>query len=180
MAMRYGKEARRLQLDLRQQRESRMLAIRHGLESELVEAGNQSAMGQVEELIEALVPNVGDLGPMQLLTLTSPGSSDIPVTVTINQQVVNAVESAVIQNVQGTANIGSEAKELLQLVGRFGGQNTATLESAVHELADENARRSDRLVARQRLKGFLLQLGGKVEDTALAILQNYIQTKVGL
>ena len=181
MVMRYGKEVRRLQLDLRQQRESRMLAIRHTLESELVEAGNESFMPQVDELIDALVPDARDIAPMHLLTLALPESSRSPTApVIINQQVISAVYGAVIQNIQGTANIGSEAKELLRLVGQFGGQDTSVLESAVHELEDQNARVSDRLGARQRLKGFLIQLGGKVEDAALAILQAYVQNKMGI
>jgi hypothetical protein len=177
---RYGKEVRRLNLDMRQERESRILAIRHSLESELIEVGNESLFSRIDELIEASVPNVGGLAPMQFLALGSSVPRSASVTVNINQQVVNAVESAVVQSIQGTTNIGPEAKELLGLVSRFGGQDTAALESAVHEFEDPDARASDRLGARQRLKGFLFQLGGKVEDTALAILQNYVQSKIGL
>lgn len=88
-------------------------------------------------------------------------------------------EGIVVQNIQGTTNINPEAKELLNLVKRFGAQDMVALESAVHELEDPDGRASDRLGARQRLKGFLLQLGGKVEDTALAILQSYVQNKLG-
>jgi hypothetical protein len=181
MVMRYGKEVRRLYLDLRQQREARMLAIRHTLESELVEGGNESFVPYIDGLIEKMVPGAQDVNPMRLLILTPPEPSSMPAaSVTINQQVINTVSGAVIQNVQGTVNLGPEAKELLRLVGQFGGQDTAVLESAVHELEDRNARVSDRLGARARLKGFLIQLGGKIEDTALAVLQNYVQTKIGL
>jgi hypothetical protein len=181
MVMRYSKEVRRLHLDLRQQRESRMLAIRHTLESELVEVGNESFVPYIDDLIDSMVPGAQDVNPMRLLTLTPSEPSSLPTaSVTINQQVINTVSGAVIQNVQGTVNLGPEAKELLKLAAQFGGQNAAVLESAVHELEDQNARVSDRLGARSRLKGFLIQLGGKIEDTALAVLQNYVQSRIGL
>ena len=179
MVVRYGKEVRRLNLDLRHERELRMLAIRHSLESELVETNNEDSMSQVNELIETLVPQPGGVTPTRLLALTSPMPSDRSVTVNISQQLVNAVESTIVQNIQGTTNISPEAKELLSLVERFGGRNTTALESAVHEFEDQDARLSDRLGARQRLKGFLIQLGGKVEDAALAVLQAYIESKMG-
>jgi hypothetical protein len=136
-------------------------------------------MSQVNELIETLVPQPGGVTPTRLLALTSPMPSDRSVTVNISQQLVNAVESTIVQNIQGTTNISPEAKELLSLVERFGGRNTTALESAVHEFEDQDARLSDRLGARQRLKGFLIQLGGKVEDAALAVLQAYIESKMG-
>lgn len=179
MVVRYGKEVRRLNLDLKYDRESRMLAIRHSLESDIIEANNEASMSQVNELIEDLVPRAGGMTPLGLLALTSPMSPGGSVTMNINQQFVNAVGSAVVQNIQGTTNISPEAKELLSLVERFGGQNTSVLASAVHELEDQDARVSDRLGAKQRLKGFLIQLGGKVEDAALTILQRYIESKIG-
>ena len=181
MVMRYGKEVRRLHLDLRQQRESRMLAIRHALESELVEAGNESFVPYIDDLIDNIVPGTRDINAMRLLTLAPPVPSSLAAaSVTINQQVINTVSGAVIQNIQGTVNLGPEAKELLRLAGQFGGQNAAALESAVHELEDQNARVSDRIGARSHLRAFLIQLGGKIEDTALAVLQNYVQSKIGL
>jgi hypothetical protein len=54
------------------------------------------------------------------------------------------------------------------------------LQSDALELEDPDARPADRLGAKQRLKGFLFKLSGRVEDTALGILQKYIESKVGL
>lgn len=181
MVTRYGKEVRRLHLDLRQQRETRMLSIRHTLESELIEAGDESFLPHIDELIDKMVPGARDVNPMRLLTLASAESPSTPITsVTINQQLINTVQGAVIQSVQGTVNLSPEAKELIRLIEQFGGLNRTALESAVHELEDQNARVSDRLNAKQHLKGFLIQLGGKIEDTALKVLQNYVQSKMGL
>ena len=137
--------------------------------------GGQSAGKAVGEVVQT------DSGPGQTgrdRTLAPPMSPDRSVTVNISQQLVNAIESTIVQNIRGTTNISPEAKELLSLVKRFGDQNTTALESAVHELEDQDARLSDRLGAKQRLKGFLIQLNGKVEDAALTILQVYLESKM--
>jgi hypothetical protein len=176
---RYGKEVRRLQLDIRQERETRLLSIRHGLEAELLDAGTEVSFpwAEVDEMVHSLVPGVRDLRPMRLLTL-SPGGPTTPVTLNISQNIVNAVQSTVVQSIQGTSNLGASAKEMLDLVSRFGGVEKVALESAIYELEDSDARSADRLGARQKLKAFLFQLGGKVEDAALHVLQTYLETKM--
>lgn len=61
----------------------------------------------------------------------------------------------------------------------LGGRDAVALESAVHELEDEDSRGPDRLAAKQRLKTFLFKVGGKVEESALNTLQAYIEGKLG-
>jgi len=61
---------------------------------------------------------------------------------------------------------------------QFGGTGAAALESAVYEFEDPDARPADRLGAKQKLKAFILQLGGKVEDVALHLLERYLETKI--
>jgi hypothetical protein len=181
MVARFGKEARRLQLDVRHQRETLVLKIRHELESELVEANNEALMSQIDSLINSFIPNPGNSSPMKLLTLASSAEPVArPAQVTINQQFINKVQGTVISNVQGTVNLNPEAKDLMELVERFGDNDKITLRSAIYELEDESARKDDKLLARQKLKGFLIQLGGKVEDVTLAVLQKYIEQKFGL
>jgi hypothetical protein len=178
---RYAREVRRLNLDLRQERESRILVIRHAIESELLDfaAENRPTPSQVDRLIEAMVPDISDLAPVRLLTPSAETTSS-SLTININQQVIHAIESAVVQNIQGTVNLGTQARELLELVNRFGGQEAADLQAAVHELEDPNGRPANRMDAKQRLRTFLVQLGGKVEDAALTALMAYLQTKAGL
>ena len=181
MVRRYGKETRRLHLDLRHAREGRLLSIRQRLESELVDVleADSPEWTAIEAITAALVPGASDL----VAALAPAAAASIPVSqtqVTINQQIIQSVEGTVVQGVQGTLDLNQEAKELLHLVGQFGGPDAPTLESAVHELEDADARQADRLGAKQRLKGFLFKLGGKVEDTALVTLQRYVESKLGL
>jgi hypothetical protein len=130
-----------------------------------------------DRILEAAVPGPSDLSAA--LEPASVGAVAASQTrITINQQIIQSVEGTVAQGLQGTLNLDPQAHELLDLVRRFGGAEAAALESALHELRDEDARNADRLRAKQRLKAFLFKLGGKVEDTALAILQKYIESKL--
>ena len=136
MTSRYGKEVRRLQLDIRQERQARLLAIRHSLESDLLDSESDAlSQERTDETIESLVPDLSNLTPTGLLRLPSAASPN-PLTLNINQQFIRTVQGSVVQNIQGTANLGTSAKELMTLIGNFGDTGAAELESAVHEFED--------------------------------------------
>ncbi|MEV6281959.1 hypothetical protein [Kribbella sp. NPDC051770] len=179
MVSRYGKLTRRLHLDLRHAREERLMMLRHELESELLDDGEANGPNLLT-LVEGLVPPIANVAT----AILSPGI-DAPVVspalnVTINQQVIGQVTGHVMQSLQGTIHLGAEAKEILELIDRFAGSEKADLESAVHELEDSDARSSDRLVARQKLRRFLASLGSKAGGMALATLQKYLEHRLGL
>jgi hypothetical protein len=181
LVTRYGKESQRLQLDLRHARESKLLSIRQRLESELIEIVplNAAEWNEIDRIVETQVPEA----PSLRMAL-SPGESLIsearPVSVTINQQIVQSVEGAVIQGVEGTVNLSSHSQQITTLVHEYGGNERAALESAIHEVEDPDARPADRLAAKQRLKGFLFKLGGKVEDAVIQALIRYLEGKSGM
>jgi hypothetical protein len=56
LASRYGKEKRRLDIDLRHARDSRLLDLRRDLESELVDAGDGGQTGALSGVLEQLLP----------------------------------------------------------------------------------------------------------------------------
>jgi hypothetical protein len=122
----------------------------------------------------------GSFTQMQPFGLPSTASPAPSVTVNFNQQVISAAEGAIVQNFQGTTNFGVQANELLDLVRRFGGQEAVALQSSVYELENPDTRPANRLQAKRRLKSFLLQLGGKIEDAALTALTKYLETKIGI
>lgn len=115
--------------------------------------------------------------PYPLPPTAPPPSS---VTVNIGQQIINATESTVVQNFQGTIILGVQANGLLELIRRFGGEEALALQSLVYELEDPDTRPANRIKAKRRLKSFLLQIGGQVEDAALAALIKYLETKMGI
>ena len=181
MVARYSREVRRLQLDLKQERESRMLTIRHSLEAEILDAGeaDHDKGSAVEELVDSLVPHPRNFRPGDILAMSSGGNVPSALTVNLNPQFIHAVESTVLQNVQGTVHLGPEPKQLIELIRQHGGGDSGELESAVHELEDEDARPVDRLTARQRLKSFLGRVGTTVEGVAVNALQKYLESKLG-
>jgi hypothetical protein len=179
---RYAKDVRRLNVDVKHERERRMLSIRHRLESEILEALNEQSpeWTSLGELLEVFVPQA----PTRSLVLApGPVKAETPpqsVTVNINQQFVETVHGAVMQDVQGDLTLGPQALELLRLIDQFGGPQTGALRSDVHELEDPDARSTDRLAAKQRLKGFLIKISERAEGVAVALLQKYLENKLGL
>jgi hypothetical protein len=72
---RYGKETRRLTLDLRHAREARLLSIRQRLESELVDVMEDDSpeWRSIERTVDDLVPRPGDL-----MSAVTPSASLLP------------------------------------------------------------------------------------------------------
>jgi hypothetical protein len=178
---RYGKETRRVSLDLKHDREQRVLAIRHSLESELLDQATESDfdMTQITDLIEMLIP-----APYPAITLGSPEPTRTAIGAShgsnANQQIINIAENYIIHNVQGTLNFGRQARDVLEIIGRYGQEETAALQAAVYELEDPDVRRPDRHQAKQRLTRFAARLGGAAQDIAVDLLAKYLETKVGI
>ncbi|MFE5549206.1 hypothetical protein ACFQ71_36030 [Streptomyces sp. NPDC056534] len=178
IVVRYGKSVRRINTDLRHERESRILAIRHRLESELLDMAEGEVDAELAAVVESLVPGAATMVPLQALSPSTGVNVMAGANVTINQQIVHHIEGTVLQSVQGTVNLGTEAKELLELIASHGGQEAASLETDVLELEDPDARQADRLGAKARLSGFLVRLKDSVEGAGLAVLQKYLESKL--
>lgn len=170
---RYAIRARRLQVDVRQERERKSLAIRHELESELVDENVTSET--IAMLVDALLPDSPNLtgGPLRPVLESGPN-------VVVNNQWIGTVNGVVAQHVAGDVVNGIEPEELANLIAQYGEANRVDLLNALHELADSSAPQKGRVVARQKLKAFLLNLGGKVGQSALNILQKWLETQIGL
>lgn len=182
---RYGKEAKRLQVDLKHDRERKILGIRQRLESELVDvlpAGLNWL--SVDALVESVVPSIRgtssalliDQSPLRLAAHHNASQ----VTINLNYQAIEAVNGIVAQEIRGDQHLTTNDLELLKLVQEHGGSNKSELASAVHELADKSAPSTGRLVARQKLKKFVAGLGSKAGDIATGLLQKYIETQLGM
>lgn len=179
---RFSKEVNRLRRDLRQEREARLLSIRHRLENELSELGEEQALPTTAELatwVEALVP--------QDRALTSALSAD-PVapaqpqgmTIIYKPQVISTVHGVVTQEVQGSVNFGPDARQIFDLIERFGDQQRADLISSLHELEDSDAHKASRLSAAGKLKAFLATVARKAEGIGTPLLTKYLEQKAGL
>jgi hypothetical protein len=180
LVARFGKEVQRLQIDLRHEREQRMLTIRHSLEEQLLESGvdlREIPRGQITALVESYVP--GPSAPESLTLLAVPWTAQpiAPVTVINNPQIISAMQSTIIQNVRGIVDLGAQAKDVLAFIERSAGQDTPVLESAVYELEDPAAPPAAKSAAVGRLKKFLGQVSGVVRDVGVELLSDYLKSK---
>ena len=194
---RFATQVRRLNLDLKQRREERVLALKHELENLYLEIEGLHG-AELDAMLDALIPegaSAGAILPIATERSITRGTKvpkppragvdgmEVAPAITVNnyhQQFINQVEGSVLQSVQGTVNLGPEARQLLDLVAEFGGDERRQLESAVHELEDDGVRPTDRIAARGRLKRFLADVGNRGLGVGLAILQKYVEHKIGI
>jgi hypothetical protein len=179
---RYSKEAKRLQVDLKHEKERKYLSIRQRLESELVDSVlTTTDWRSIESFINAAIPYSGEMG--SLLSLThSPSNyiaTDGNLTVNVRPQIFQTVNGIVAQEIYGNQHLSQSDQQILSLIKAHGGTKTKELESAVHELADDSAPKTDRLSAKQKLKTFLIAAGKRTADVAVGVLQTYIENKLG-
>lgn len=178
---RYSREARRLHVDIKQERERKLLAIRHILESELSEyVRTERDWEIIGKIIEGSVPAVTGISSALSIDRRQLPETNSNVTINVNPQIIGTINGVVAQQILGDQHLGTDAKQLLELIETYAGTNKATLTSAVHELSDESAAPEDKLTAKHKLKGFLYSVAGKIGDVALGVIQSYIEKQAGL
>lgn len=176
---RYAKEARRLQVDMRQDREQKVLRIRHRLESELMDAmPTEVDLAAIGKLVEQTIPSV--IGPHSPLQLSAPHNtiSANNVTLNVNPQYVQTVHGIVAQEISGDIDLNENDQELLRLFAEYGEHQQAGLVSALRELKDESAPKPGRLTAKQKIGKFLGAVASKATDVGVSVLKAYIQKQV--
>ncbi len=180
---RYSKEAKRLSVDLKHEREQKVLSIRQRLESELVDSiPGEMDWEAINSLVNLAVPQVNGVHgaiAVDQESMRIPYSSP-NVTININPQIVDTVNGIVAQEISGDQHIGPEAQHLLELVRKYGGSDAQDLASSVHELEDASAPKPGRFNAKQKLKKFLFAVAEKTGDVAAGVLQSYIEKQLGL
>ncbi|MBH0017345.1 hypothetical protein [Pseudoalteromonas sp. NGC95] len=178
---RYSKEARRLHIDLKQEREMKSLTIKHRLESELGEfVRTDEDWASINTLVDSAIPKFNGIDSALLIDRSSLIPVQNNLTVNIKPQIIESVNGVVAQEIIGDQHLGTDAKQLLELIEKFADKNKTELASAVHELVDVSSKKEDRLNAKQKLKGFLLTAGGKAGEVATGLLQTFIENQIGL
>jgi hypothetical protein len=180
----FGKEMRRLEVDARHARERGILALKQTLENTLLEADvdlGAVPTAQLDAMLEELVPYPDAATPLPAIEGPSVIRLPANTNVTFHQTIYSAMEQTIIEHVQGTVNLGVQAKQILALIDRFAAPpNAPALVTAIHELEDPDAPADSRRSARAKLRKFVADLSGKVEDATLTILEKYLESKMGL
>lgn len=185
MLSRYAKEAKRLSIDLKHERERKVLTIRQRLESELADLIPSTInSATIESLVNRAVPQLTGLQEaisVDQEVIRLPARREVTnLTINLNPQIVETVNGIVAKEINGNQHLGQEPQQLLDLIKQYGGKDTRELTSSVHELEDGSAPSPGRLNAKQKIKKFLIDVGGKVGDVGLHVLQSYIEKKLGL
>jgi hypothetical protein len=182
---RYSKEAKRLQVDLRHERERKLLDIRQRLESELTDCFlGEADWDLINKFVATAIPaaysiaslSADDKANSQLL----PTLSTSELTININPQIVTAVNSVVARELQGDVSYSVGSKQLLDLIESHSPKNSSQLVSAAQELEDTGITNSARLTSAQKLKSFVYSVGEKIGPVATKILTDYIEMKLGM
>jgi hypothetical protein len=99
---------------------------------------------------------------------------------TLRPQIIQAVNGIVAQEIRGDLKLSEQDHNLLALINERGKENSPELVSAVYELSDESIPKASRLLAKQKLKKFLIGAGNRLGDLAVGVLQSYIEKKMGI
>lgn len=172
---RYTKEARRLMIDLKHDRENKVLCIRQRFESEIFEAEINS---EIEQYIESSVPSA-----------TTPSGALLGSNQQVNASVVNItnnyidqMEGIVANEVSGSINSTPEDEQLRLLIESYIKSTSEKIEltSAIDELKDESLTSNERTVSWQKLQGFLGKVSDKVGDVGVQLLKKYLEQQIQL
>jgi hypothetical protein len=182
---RYSKEVRRLQLDIKHDAESKIISIRHRLESELIEFNpTEEDCKAIDSMVNAVVPSFSSGLPLPSQSMSSLSLQSRPtaanVTYNFRPQFINTLNGVIAEEIHGNQHFSPEYHQLLEVVREHGGTQKRQLETAVYEIADKGVDRVDKLQAKQRLKSFLMAAGKKTGDMAFSILQKYIESQIGV
>lgn len=182
---RYSKEARRLQLDIKHDAESKIISIRHRLESELIELDpTPEEWSAMESVVNAVVPSFASALPSPPRSLSvlfaAPRAAPTQITYNFRPQFVNTMNGVIAEEIHGNQHFAPEHHQLLELIREHGGAQIKQLETAVYEVADKGVDQVDRIRAKQRIKAFLMAAGKKTGDMAFSILQKYIEGQIGV
>lgn len=181
---RYSKEARRLQTDLRHDRERKLLSIRQRLESELAEAlPSHVSWDTIGKIVESALPEASNMSvaysvDQKASRLVGEGIKGQTI-INVSQQFIETVSGIVAQEIHGDAELNKNDIDLLSLIKKYADQQSVELASSVHTLSDQDVAKASRLASAQKLKAFLYGVSSHIGQAAVTVLERYIEKKLG-
>ncbi|MEH1009547.1 hypothetical protein VDP25_17545 [Winogradskyella sp. ECml5-4] len=170
----YVKESQRLLLDIKQEREIKIISIKHKLQSELQE---YELSKDVLEYIESAVPSSNSTKNLTFGNQTIQNQ-----TILVNPQIINKVDGIVTNELNGNINFSPEEQLLNKLIEKFSNNlsEATELQTSLYELKDNGSSQEKKRGAWQKLYGFLGKVGDKVGDVGVALLTKYLEQQVGM
>jgi len=175
LVARYSRDVRRVELDAKHTRESRLLTIRQSLEGELSDEFESVPPDVLGRLAEQVVPSFS----ASSIGAPVPVAIDPAAQIVFNQQVIHSATGIISQSMTGNIQLNPTARELLEFINANAEGRGNDLDSAVHELADSEAPKESRIAAAAALKGFLQRNGARLEEAAFRMFWKWIEAQVG-
>ncbi|MBP4141897.1 hypothetical protein J3S90_08785 [Flavobacterium sp. P4023] len=171
----YIRESQRLLLDIKQERELKIVTIKHRLQNELQE---YELSKDIIEYVENCVPipefgrNLAFLGNQKIENQT----------IIINTQIIGKVKGIVANELNGNITFNPEEQELNKIIEKFSESlsEASELQTSLYELKDNATPNEKKRTASQKLFGFLGKVGDKVGDVGVALLTKYLEQKMGI
>ena len=162
---RYAKETRRLLLDIKHQRETRLLTLQHRFEAE---CSDLSCESELKQLLPSLV-----LEPSNPCDVFAP--SHVPLDQKDNVTPSNPItyienfNGVLISELNGNLQYNEFDRAILELIAKHSKDESqnASLSSDLCEIKDPSTSPTDKLTASQRIKSFLSEIYQKGKDKAI-------------
>lgn len=171
----YSKEGKRLMIDLKQEREKKLMIIKHQLELDI----SENEIGtDLDELLNTTLPKLNS--PSDLLRNRNFTQNQ---TVIINTpQYINKVEGIVSKEIHGNIDFSYQDKKILELIEEYAEDKAemTLLKSSHNEMKDKGLPKSTKTVAWQKLQKFLGKVGEKVGDVGIDLLKKYLEGQLDL
>ena len=181
---RYARETKRIVVDVRHERERKLLSVRQRLEAELVdEIRDNDEWRQVVEYAGMIIPELPLIGTAGTLALEGGITNNIAVharNFTVDQRVMDHVTQIAIEEMNGNFILSTEAKNLLELIEKHAGESKQELVNAVYELEDSGQKNSGRFLSANKLRSFLERSRDHIEGALWGTLEAYIKAKLGI
>lgn len=171
---RYTKESKRLIIDLKHERESKILCIKQRFESEIFEA---EISQDIANFVESSVPQTSS--PSGVLLGSSQNQINASI-VNITNNHIDSMEGIIANEITGNISSTPEDEQLRALIETHIATTAekTELKSALDELKDDSLSSNERTVSWQKLQGFLGKVADKVGDVGVHLLKKYLEQQI--
>lgn len=173
LVTRYGRDARRVLIDARHERDRKLLEVRQRLELELADDMPALPLPLLTDAVESLVPPFA----VRLVEATETPRA-LTRGVVINNQFIGRVEGVVAQVLNGDVTYGTPADDLIRIVRELNVPEQTEVEAAARQLSDSGAPGVARTRARHVVKSFLLRNAARIESSVYGLIWDWVKDQV--
>lgn len=170
----YIRESQRILLDIKQERELKIIAIKHRLQNELQEF---DLSDEINNYIERSISS-SDFSNNFIYGIQKVENQ----TIIIQPNIIDKVESVIISELNGNIKLNAEELEISKLIEKYSSNilENSELQTSLHELNDNGSSNDQKRSASQKIYSFLSKVADKVGDVGVALLSKYLEQKIGI